>query len=290
MAEGPTVFIERRARPLCEAAPEMGVGSQVIDDGNSTIEADEYSDFIAREPKAARFVKRLMGADEFINDKKRWCLWLVGATPAELRAMPLVMERVERVRQARLASPDGGTRRLAGAPSLFRETNNPDSYAAVPRVSSERREYIPIGFLGADTVPTDLLQIVPNASPWHFGVLTSSAHMAWTRAVCGRLKSDYRYSRDVVYNNFPWPEAGGGQRAKIAALAVAVLDARALYPDSSLADLYDPRATPPDLLKAHRALDREVLRLYGLPAGAAEAEIVAELMARYAKLAGPAGA
>jgi hypothetical protein len=287
LVEAPTVFIERRARPLCEGAPPMQKGNQPTDGGNLIIEAEDYEDFMAREPRAAPFVRPLMGAEEFINNKPRWCLWLVGASPADLRKMPLVMERVEKVRQARLASPKAATRKSAKVPALFQEIRQPDTdYLVVPSVSSEQRDYIPIGFLGVDTIPTNLVLTVPSASPWHFGILTSSAHNAWARATCGRLEMRYRYSKDVVYNNFPWPEATEEQKGKIAALAQGVLDARNLFPGSSLADLYDPRTTPPELLKAHRALDAAVMRLYGFPAGMAEAEVVAGLMERYARLAG----
>jgi hypothetical protein len=265
----------------------MGVGSQVIDDGNLTIEADEYDDFIAKEPRAAPFVRRLVGSEEFINGKDRWCLWLKGASPAELRAMPLVMGRVDAVGKFRAASKRAATRKGADTPSLFCQMAQPEAdYILVPRVSSEHRRYIPMGFVGADTIATDAVLTVPGASLYHFGILTSSAHNAWARATCGMLEVSYRYSKDVVYNNFPWPDATEEQRAKIAALAQAVLDARARYPESSLADLYDPRATPPELLKAHGALDAAVMKLYGFAKDAPEAEIVAGLMERYARLAG----
>jgi hypothetical protein len=284
LVDGPDVFVEGRPKPLCDA-PEMQRCNQPTDGGNLIIEAEDYEDFMAREPRAARFVKRLMGSEEFINNKTRWCLWLPGAAPQELRAMPLVMERVEKCRRMRLASPHGGTRKLAETPTLFRETNNPASYLAVPKVSSETRRYIPMGFLDACTIPTDKLFMVPSAGIYHFGILTSGVHNAWTRATCGRLEMRYSYSNTVVYNNFPWPEATEEQKEKIAALAQGVLDARKLFPGSSLADLYDPRTTPPELLKAHRALDAAVMRLYGFAKDMPEAEVVAALMERYARLA-----
>ena len=285
LIEGSETVIESRAKPLC-AAPHMQRGNQPTDGGNLIIEADEYDEFIAMEPQAVRFIRRLVGSEEFINNRPRWCLWLVNATPADLRSMPKVMDRVEKVRQMRLASPDKGTRRLADTPTLFRETNNPETYVVIPRVSSERRHYIPMGFLGADTITTDSVHIIPDATLYHFGVLTSSVHMAWARVVCGRLKSDYRYSKDIVYNNFPWPEATEKQKAEIEALAQVVLDARANHPESTLADLYDPLTMPPDLHKAHNALDRAVMKLYGFPKDASEPAVVTELMELYRGLVG----
>jgi hypothetical protein len=284
LVDGPDVWIEARKRPLCDA-PEIIAGNRPTDGGHLIIEAADYEDFIAREPRAVRFVRPFMMGEEFITGKKRWCLWLVDAAPEELRGMPLVMGRVEKCRQTRLASPDAGRRRLAETPTLFRETGDTGGCLAVPKVSSWDRRYIPIGFLPADTIAGDKLFTVPGADLWHFGVLTSDAHMTWTRATCGRIGIGYSYSNTIVYNNFPWPEATEEQRVKIAALAQAVLDARAQSPGSSLADLYDPRTTPPGLLKAHRALDAAVMKLYGFQAGMAEAEVVAGLMGRYARLA-----
>ena len=184
----------------------------------------------------------------------------------------------------RLASGDAGTRKLADYPHLFRETNNPNTFIIVPSVSSERRRYVPMGFLNSETIPTNLVLIIPDASLYHFGVLESSVHMAWMRVVCGRLKSDYRYSKDVVYNNFPWPEVDEQQCQRIAQTAQAILDARALYPDSSLADLYDPVTMPPELLKAHRENDRAVMAAYGFSPNMPEPEIVARLFTLYSEL------
>jgi len=195
------------------------------------------------------------------------------------------MERIEKCRQMRLASPDVGTRRLADTPTLFRETYNPETFIIVPSVSSERRRYIPIGFLNSDTIATNLVLIIPNATLYHFGILTSNVHMAWTRVVCGRLKSDYRYSKDIVFNNYPWPDATDDQKVDIEKLAQAVLDTRLLFPDSSLADLYDPLTMPPLLLKAHQNLDRAVMKLYGFSVrDTTETACVASLMERYQKL------
>jgi hypothetical protein len=198
--------------------------------------------------------------------------------------MPKVLERIEACRIDRENSPDAGRRKLAETPMLFREINNPDSYVVVPKVSSERRKYIPIGFLSKQTIASDLLFIIPNATLWHFGIITSNVHNAWNRTVCGRLKSDYRYSKDIVYNNFPWPDANEEQQRQIAELAQGVLNARERYPDSSLADLYDPLTMPPELNKAHKALDRAVIKLYGGEHWKSESDIVADLMQRYQAL------
>lgn len=260
----------------------MTTGNRPADGGNLIIEADEYDGFIKREPSAKPFIKKLLGSAEFINNKKRWCLWLVNASPAQLRSMPLVMERIQKCKEDRLASPDAGRRKLADRPALFRELNNPSNYIAVPKVSSEKRRYVPMGFLHDDTIATDLLFILPNTTLYHFGILESNVHMAWMRVVCGRLKSDYRYSKDVVYNNFPWPTPTDEQRQKIEKTAQAILDVRAKYPDSSLADLYDPTTMPYDLLEAHRQNDRAVMQAYGFSTKMTESECVAILFDMYA--------
>ena len=276
----PDIFITSRSQPICDV-PKITKGNQPTDGGNLIIEAAEYEGFIRREPTAKQYIKKLIGAKEYINKLPRYCLWLVGVSPAELRRMPLVMERVKKCRDMRMASTDAGTRRLADTPHLFRETNNPETFIVVPSVSSERRRYVPIGFMTADTIATNLVLIIPDATLYHFGVLTSSAHMAWMRTVCGRLKSDYRYSKDIVYNNFPWPEPTAAQRARIEAAAQAVLDARSHYPDSSLADLYDDTTMPYDLRQAHRTNDRAVLAAYGISPDTAEEDVTARLFALY---------
>lgn len=280
----PDIFIGSRNKPICDV-PCMITGNRPADGGHLIIEDADYQQFIEAEPAAQKYIKRLMGSVEFINNKKRWCLWLVNVSPMELRKMPKVMERIRLCKEDRENSPDAGRRKLAQTPSVFRETNNPASYILVPKVSSERRRYIPIGFMGKETIPTDLNFIIPNASLFHFGVLTSNVHMSWMRAVCGRLKSDYRYSKDIVYNNFPWPTPTDEQRAKIEQTAQAILEARALYPDSSLADLYDETTMPPELRKAHQDNDRAVMRAYGFSVrDTTEASCVAELMRMYEKL------
>ena len=284
LVEAPNVFIESRSTPICNV-PKMTTGNRPADGGHLIIEADDYADFIKREPNAVKYIKKLVGSTEFINNKKRYCLWLVGVSPAELRKMPEVMKRVELCRQDRLSSPDKGRQKLAETPTLFRETNNPESYIIVPAVSSERRRYVPMGFLDNETISTNLNIIIPDATLYHFGVLTSNVRMAWMRTVCGRLKSDYRYSKDIVYNNFPWCNPTPEQKAIIEKTAQMILDARALYPDSSLADLYDETVMPPELRKAHQLNDRAVMEAYGFWGKLnTESECVAELMKMYQKL------
>ena len=284
LLDAPNAFVDSRNKPICDV-PLMTTGNRPADGGHLIIEADEYDEFIAKEPNALSYIKRLVGAAEFINNKKRWCLWLVGISPAELRKMPLVLQRVEACKADRENAPDAGRRKLAERPTQFREINNPDTSVVVPAVSSERRRYVPIGFLDKNTIATNLVITIPDAQLYHFGVLTSNVHMAWMRAVCGRLKSDYRYSKDVVYNNFPWPTLTDAQKAKIEQTAQAILDARALYPDCSLADLYDEIAMPPELRKAHQQNDRAVMQAYGFDvATTTETSCVAELMRMYQKL------
>ena len=239
---------------------------------------EEFDDFIQKDPESKKYLKRLSGATEFINNKKRWCLWLVGVSPSEIRKMPEVMKRVELCRQDRLNGAED-RQKLALTPTLFRETNNPESAIVIPRHSSENRRYIPLGFIGKEMILTDAAMCIPDASIYEFGILTSNVHMAWMRVVCGRIKSDYRYSKDIVYNNFPWPEPTEEQKAKIEQTAQGILDARAKYPDSSLADLYDPLTMPPELRKAHEANDRAVMQAYGFNIKEmSEADCVAELM------------
>lgn len=284
LVDAPDVFIESRSLPICDI-PKMITGNRPADGGHLIIEAEDYQKFIEEEPLAQKYIKRLMGSVEFINNKKRWCLWLVNASPAELKKMPKVMERIRLCKEDRESSPDAGRRKLAETPSVFRETNTPNFYVLVPKVSSERRRYIPMGFMDDKVIPTDLTFIVPDAALYHFGILTSNIHMSWMRAVCGRLKSDYRYSKDIVYNNFPWPTPTDEQKAKIEQTAQAILDARALYPDSSLADLYDEVIMPSELRKAHQNNDRAVMQAYGFtkdhPAYSSESACVAELMKMY---------
>ncbi len=258
---GKTVFIESISSPICPVT-KMTTGNRPADGGHLIIEEEEYADFIRREPKAKKYIKRLTGAAEFINNKDRYCLWLVNVSPKELRTMPLVMNRIELCRQARLAgAPD--RQKLASTPTVFREQKNPESYIIVPSTSSENRRYIPIGFLDGETIPTNSATIIEDATLYDFGILTSNVHMAWMRTVAGRLEMRYRYSAKIVYNNFPWPEVTDEQKEMISKTAQAILEARALYPDCSLADLYDELTMPVELLQAHQANDMAVMRAYG---------------------------
>ena len=271
---------------LSRHTPEMIFGSMANDNGNLIIEPEELDSFIEKDPQSKKFIRRLMGSKEFIQNIPRYCLWLVDSTPNELRSIKPIRERVEAVRKYRLASKRAATRKLADTPWLFGEIRQPKSgnYLIVPRVSSERREYIPIGFLDSETIATDAVQILLNATLDRFGIMTSSVHMAWMRTVCGRLKSDYRYSNTLVYNNFPWPEPNDSQRAIIEQSAQSILEIRSHYPNSSLADLYDPLIMPYELRKAHEANDKAVMKAYGFSSDMEESEIVAELMKMYKKL------
>lgn len=282
LIESSNVFITSNKKPICNV-PVMTTGNRPADGGNLIIEAEDYDEFIRKEPNAKKYIKKLTGAVEYINNKDRYCLWLVGVSPSELRKMPEVMKRIEACRQDRLKGASD-RQKLADTPTLFRETKNPKSYIIVPRVSSENRRYIPLGFLGNDVIPTDSATIIENAEIYHFGILTSNVHMAWMRAVAGRLKSDYRYSKDIVYNNFPWCNPTPEQKATIEKTAQAILDARAKYPDCSLADLYDETTMPPELRKAHQANDFAVMAAYGFNRKITESECVAELMKRYQAL------
>ena len=281
--DGENVFVENRKKPICNV-PEMVFGNTPIDDGNLIIEADELESFFEAEPNAKQYIHKLVGSREFINGLPRYCLWLVGANPADLRKMPLVMKRVQAVREMRASSKRSATQKLSSTPTLFGEIRQPTSgnYLIVPLTSSERRRYIPIGFMPCDVIATNLVQMLPNATLYHFGVLTSNVSNAWMRTVCGRLKSDYRYTITNVYNNFPWPTPTEEQKAKIEETAQAILDARALYPDSSLADLYDETTMPPELRKAHQQNDKAVMRAYGFDIKTTtETACVAELMKMY---------
>ena len=249
-------------------------------------EKGEMETFIEMEPQSAKYFHPWYGSQEFINQKPRYCLWLGECSPAELRQMPHCMKRIENVRNLRLESNRAATKKLADRPTRFSTETMPDTDSIIiPKVSSERRRYIPMGFIDKNAFASDLVFVIPNATLYHFGILESNVHMAWMRAVCGRLKSDYRYSKDVVYNNFPWPNPTDEQKAKIEQTAQAILDARALYPDSSLADLYDELTMPPELRKAHQANDRAVMQAYGFDVKTmTESLCVAELFKLYQKL------
>lgn len=288
LLDGDNVFIESRNKPICNV-PEIGMGNQPIDNGQYLFEKDEMDAFIKTEPLSADFFHPWYGAKEFISRKPRYCLWLGECSPVQLKQMPQCLARVRAVKEYRESSSRASTVKLSLKPTRFQTENMPDSdYILIPKVSSERRRYVPIGFMTPDVFCSDLVFIIPNASLYHFGILTSNIHMAWMRVVCGRLKSDYRYSKDVVYNNFPWPTPTEQQKAKIEQTAQAILDARALYPDCSLADLYDELTMPPELRKAHQDNDRAVMDAYGFTKGTAartsESACVAELMKLYQKM------
>ena len=285
LLDAANIFVESRNKPICNV-PEIGIGNKPIDGGNYLFTKEEMEVFLKAEPAAEKWFKPWYGSQEFINRKPRYCLWLGDCPPNELRKMPECMKRVEAVRQLRLASKSTGTVKLADTPTRFHVENMPEgTYIVVPEVSSEKRRYVPMGFMTPDILCSNLVKIIPNATLYHFGVLTSNVHMAWMRAVCGRLEMRYRYSKDVVYNNFPWPTPTDAQKAKIEQTAQAILDARALYPDCSLADLYDEIAMPPELRKAHQQNDRAVMQAYGFDvATTTETSCVAELMRMYQRL------
>ena len=285
LIDAPNIFVSSRSKPICNV-PAMFLGNKPSDGGNLIITDEERFDILKREPELAKYIHPYLGAAEFINKKIRYCFWLKDVSPAEIRKSPELMKRVSAVREMRLASSAAPTREKAITPHLFFFISQPTAnYLLVPSTSSENRRYIPIGFLTPDIIASNAATIVPNASLYHFGILTSNVHMAWMRTVCGRLKSDYRYSNAIVYNNFPWPTPTEQQTQKIKETAQAVLDARALYPDSSLADLYDELTMPPELRKAHQANDRAVMDAYGFTKGTAartsESACVAELMKLY---------
>ncbi|MCR5126367.1 MAG: methylase [Treponema sp.] len=282
----PNVFVESRKKPLCNVA-EINKGSQPTDGGNLLFTPEEKDEFLKLEPKAEKYIHEFIGSEEFINGKKRYCLWLVDTNLAELLKMPHLMKRIEAVREMRLKSTKEATKKWADKPYLFTENRQPINcnYLIVPRVSSERRKYIPIGYVSSDVIASDSAQVIPNATLYEFGVLTSIVHNAWMRVVCGRLKSDYRYSNTIVYNNFPWCNPTDEQKAKIEKTAQAILDARAKYPDCTLAQLYGENAYLfGDLVKAHKANDAAVMSAYGFKKDMTEAEIVAELFKLYENL------
>ncbi len=289
LIDAENIFVESRNKPLCDV-PEIGIGNKPIDDGNYLFTEEEKAEFLKKEPAAEKYFRPFYGAYEFINRKPRYCLWLGECSPGELRKMPECMKRVEAVREFRLKSKSAGTVKLADRPTRFHVENMPtENYLLIPRVSSENRKYIPIGFMSSEMLCSDAVHITPSGTLYHFGVLTSNVHMAWMRAVCGRLEMRYRYSKDVVYNNFPWPNPTEEQKARIEGTAKAILDARELYPDSSLADLYDEVTMPPELRKAHQENDRAVMAAYGWTksdeAFRSESACVAALMRLYLSLA-----
>ena len=287
LLNAPDIFIEKRMKPLCDV-PMIYLGGQPIDDGNLVLTHAEKDELLKHEPQAEPFIRPFMMGKDFIERKPRYCLWLRGADPSLLRKCPHVLDRVAKVKAFRSSSNRSSTQKTAEDPTLFGAPFEcKTKYVALPKVSSENRKYIPIDYLTPDIIPGDNLFCLQGASAYHFGVLTSNVHMAWMRAVCGRLKSDYRYSNTIVYNNFPWPMPTEKQKAEIEQTAQAILDARAKYPDSSLADLYDELTMPVELRKAHQDNDRAVMQAYGFPVKSTftESQCVADLFKLYAKLA-----
>ena len=284
LLDAPNIFITRRTSPISDV-PAIFRGSQPADGGNLILTAEEKNTLLAIEPDAEKYIRPFMMGKDFIDRQPRYCLWLDGADPAELKKCKHILERVNGVRTFRQKSTKAATRAKAFTPTLFDENHECKSdYVAIPVVSSENRRYIPMDYMKKEVIAGNKLFMMPNAKKYHFGVLTSNVHMAWMRAVCGRLKSDYSYSNTIVYNNFPWPTPTPEQKEKIEQTAQEILDARALYPDSSLADLYDPLTMPLELRKAHDRNNVAVMKAYGFPTSMSEAECVAELMKMYQEL------
>lgn len=286
LMDAENTFIDSKSKPICNVPP-MNFGNMPRDGGGFILTNEEKEELIKKEPLSAKWIHPYIGAEEFINNKSRWCLWLVGANPHELKQCPTVMKRIELVKDFRLKSKAESTRKFASTPMIFAQITQPSNvnYIIVPRVSSEKRRYIPIGFMSKDTIASDAVQIIPNAGLYHFGILTSNVHMAWMRALAGRLEMRYRYSKDIVYNNFPWPNPTKEQQAKIEKTAQSILTAREKYKDCSLADLYDEVTMPPELRKAHQLNDKAVMEAYVFWGKVkTESECVSELMKMYQKL------
>jgi hypothetical protein len=285
LVDGPDILIDRRGTPICDV-PAIGIGNKPIDDGHYLFTDEEKDEFIKAEPKAKLLFRPWLGSEEFINSKSRWCLWLGDLSPSELRALPMCLKRVQAVKHFRHASISAPTRKLAEHPTRFHVEFLPTKpYLIVPGVSSEKRAFVPIGFMPPKVMASNLVMTIPGATLFHFAVLNSTMHNAWLRAIGGRLKSDYRYSASIVYNNFPWPtEVSDARRAAILAAGQSILDARAVHPDSSLADLYDPLTMPKDLSHAHRANDKAVDAAYGYKRAEGDTARVAFLFDLYQAL------
>ena len=284
LLDAESIFIEKRMKPLCNV-PEIALGGQAIDGGFLILTEEEKEELIKCEPQAAPFLRHYMMGKDFIDRKPRYCIWLVGADPGLLKKCPLVLERVNKVREFRLSSTRANTKKAAENPTLFASIlEHKNQYIAIPKVSSQNRRYIPMDYLNGEIIPGDKLFTMPDASLYEFGILMSNVHMAWTRAVCGRLKSDYSYSNTIVYNNFPWPSPTEEQQRKIENTAQAILDARALYPNSNLAALYDPLTMPTELRRAHTLNDKAVMAAYGFSTKMTEATCVTELLNLYQRM------
>ena len=285
LVDAPTILVEKRTSPLCDV-PKMMAGNKGVKCLPLMLSQEEKDELISKEPMVEQYIKKMIGSAEFINNIPRYCLWLVNCPPNELRAMPEVMKRVQAVKEERLSSTDKQAKVLADTPTLFRDTNNPKSAIIVPLVSSERRRYIPMGYIDDSTIANNKVSMIPDGTLYEFGVLTSNVHNAWMRTVSMRMKSDYSYSLAIVYNNFPWCNPTDEQKQKIEQTAQGILDARAKYPDSSLADLYDELAMPPELRRAHQLNDKAVMQAYGFPIkDFTESDCVAKLMEMYQDLA-----
>lgn len=283
LVEAKDLLITKSSKPICKV-PKMSFGNMPLDGGHLLLSDEDKNKFILEEPRAEKFIKPLISAFEFLNGGKRWCLWLIDAEPSELKQMPEVLKRAELVKKFRLESKAPSTQKFAATPTLFRDRNQPESFIVVPRVSSENRKYIPMGFFDLNSIVSDTCMSIPNGTLYHFGILMSVMHMAWVRTVCGRLKSDYRYSKDIVYNNFPWPENPTEKQVQaIETAAQKVLDVRAEFPNSSLADLYDPLTMPPTLVKAHNELDKAVDLAYRPQPFTSEANRMVYLFELYEK-------
>jgi hypothetical protein len=290
LVDAPDVFLQNLTKPLCQV-PSMMYGSKPTDGGNLLLSLEERNTLLCEEQNVAPWIRSFLNADEFLYNTPRFCLWLVDCPPEVMRRMPAVLRRIEAVRAMRAASTKAPTREQANTPSIFGEIRQPTKpYLLVPAHTSENRLYIPISYMQPDVICGNANFAIPDATLFHFGILCSTMHNAWMRSVCGRLKSDYRYSAGIVYNNFPWPEPSSTQQASIETAGQSVLDARAKFAQATLADLYDPLTMPPELVKAHQHLDRAVDAAYGKTSFATEAERVAFLFERYQQLTAPLAA
>ncbi len=285
LIEMPDVFIENRSKPLFDVNP-LVYGSFALDDGNYTISEEEYNDIIMKEPFIKKYLKIFTGSEQFINSRKRYCVWLKDADISEVRKSSILMKKIQNVQSWREQSGRKETKAAAATPMLFAEIRQPDSnYLAIPITSSEKRRYIPIGYMYKDVIASNHLLVIPNATLYEFGVLTSNVHMAWMRVVAGRLETRYNYSARIVYNNFPFPTPTEEQKATIEKTAAAIIEVRKKFENNTLAEMYDPLTMPPELQKAHTENDRAVMRTYGFNIkGMSEADCVAALMKMYQEM------
>ena len=286
LVDAKDIFVEKKTNPICDV-PKMNFGNMPLDGGNLLLSNEEKELFLIKEPRAIEYIRPLISAYEFLNGQKRWCLWLVNFKPQDIKYFPEIIKRVEKVKQFRLDSIAPSTQKFSITPALFRDTYNPTTYILIPSTTSENRKYIPMGFFDEHSIPNNSCHIVPNASLYHFGVLMSEMHMSWVRSVCGRLESRFRYSKDIVYNNYPWPENPSEKQIKtIEEKAQKVLDIRATFPESSLSDLYHPTMMPPALVKAHNELDKAVDAAYSKQIFTSEAKRMEFLFELYEKYVG----